>query len=171
MQPDAEAVAVRAAQARVLHAAAVDAETMERNGVLLQVNDTVAQRSYRILAYSRAAAHAGAGLAFAGHHGRGAGEGKTLTAINLAISLARDVNTWVYLVDLDLQRPKVASYLGLQVRQRAERLPRRQARFDEILYSMGVERLGVIPNSQAMEYSSDLLGSPRLRELCQSSGG
>ena len=45
--------------------------------------------------------------------GATAGEGKTLTAINLAMALAQDSNTWVFLVDLDLQRPSVADYLGM----------------------------------------------------------
>src|SRR5215510_10675773 len=37
----------------------------------------------------------------------GLGEGKTLTSINLAISLAREVNHTVLLVDLDLRSPSV----------------------------------------------------------------
>ena len=41
------------------------------------------------------------------------GEGKTLTAVNLAVSLALDPNYTVLLVDLDLRRPKLASYFGL----------------------------------------------------------
>ncbi|MES9818835.1 MAG: hypothetical protein ABW155_19585, partial [Candidatus Thiodiazotropha sp.] len=36
--------------------------------------------------------------------------GKTLTAINLAISLAREVNHSVLLVDLDLRRPSIGQY-------------------------------------------------------------
>ena len=40
------------------------------------------------------------------------------------------------------------------------------AKIDQILYNPGVERLTVVPNAQPMEYSSDLLGSPRIRELC-----
>src|ERR1700731_4569875 len=41
------------------------------------------------------------------------GEGKTLTAINLALSLAAEPNQTVLLVDLDLRRPAVARTLGL----------------------------------------------------------
>ncbi len=46
-----------------------------------------------------------------------AGEGKSLTAINLALlALAQEVNTWVFpLVDLDLQRSQVGGYLGMNV--------------------------------------------------------
>ena len=39
------------------------------------------------------------------------GNGKTLTAINLAISLAQDVNQTIVLVDLDLRRPTLGRYL------------------------------------------------------------
>src|SRR5215472_6446692 len=41
------------------------------------------------------------------------GCGKTLTAINLALSIARQPERSVLLVDLDLQKPQVANYLGL----------------------------------------------------------
>jgi protein-tyrosine kinase len=43
----------------------------------------------------------------------GANEGKTLTAINLAISLAQEVTCTVLLVDADLRHPSVHSYFGL----------------------------------------------------------
>lgn len=170
-QPDAAMVAARAAEARVLPVASVDAETMERHGVLLQVHDTAAQRSYRILRTRVQQRMQAQGWHSLGVTASGAGEGKTLTAINLAISLARDVNTWVYLVDLDLQRPKIASYFGLQFGKGLSDYLAGQADFDEVLYSPGVERFGIVPNSQSLEYSSDVLGSPRVRELCESLAG
>src|SRR3989344_5155217 len=43
----------------------------------------------------------------------GINEGKTLTAINLAISLAMEVNYTVLLVDADLRHPSVHTYFGL----------------------------------------------------------
>ena len=166
-QPDAAAVAARVAQARALPVAAVDAQIMERHGVLLQVADAAAQRSYRILrtrVQQRMQAQGWHSLAVTA---AGVAEGKTVTAINLAISLARDINTWVYLVDLDLQRPRVASYLGLQFDKGISDYLAGKAQFEEVVYSPGLDRLAIIPNSQPVEHSSDVLGSPRIRELCE----
>ena len=46
--------------------------------------------------------------------GPATGCGKTLTAINLAISLAMEVTHTVLLVDLDLRRPSIHEYFGYQ---------------------------------------------------------
>jgi capsular exopolysaccharide synthesis family protein len=97
----------------------------------------------------------------------GSSEGKSTTAINIAISLARDISTWVYLVDLDLQRPKLATYLGLRFDKGLSDYLAGSAEFQDILYNPGVERLVVIPNAQPMENSSDLLGSTKMSKLCQ----
>jgi capsular exopolysaccharide synthesis family protein len=42
------------------------------------------------------------------------GCGKTVTAVNLALSVARQSEQSVLLVDLDMRKPQVARYLGLQ---------------------------------------------------------
>lgn len=42
------------------------------------------------------------------------GCGKTVTGINLAMSIARQIEQGVLLVDLDLRKPHVARYLGLE---------------------------------------------------------
>lgn len=42
------------------------------------------------------------------------GCGKTVMAINLAMSIARQIEQGVLLVDLDLRKPQIARYLGLQ---------------------------------------------------------
>ena len=98
-----------------------------------------------------------------------AGEGKTLTAINLAMALAQDSNTWVFLVDLDLQRPKVADYLGMRNGHGERGLTDfllGDATFEQIIYSpASIDRLAVIPNFQSVANASDLLTSPRMEEL------
>jgi protein-tyrosine kinase len=167
-EPDAATIATRTAQARVLPASRVDMDAMERSGILLQPDSNSAHRAYRILRTRVQQRMQAQGWNSLGITASGVGEGKTVTAINLAIALARDVNTWVFLVDLDLQRPKVASYLGLEFGKGLSDYLAGNAEFDEILYNPGVERLTVVPNGQPMKLSSDALGSPRVREFCKS---
>lgn len=167
-QRDRVRVAVPAVPARSFRAATVDAATMERHGVQWQVIDSSAERSYKILrtrVQQRLDAGSWHSIAITA---AAAGDGKTLTAINLAIALARDVNTRVFLVDLDMQRPQIAAYLGMQFDKGLSDYLGGQAKFDEIVYEPGVERLAVIPNARSLEQSSELLGSPNMFELCQS---
>jgi protein-tyrosine kinase len=147
----------------------LDAQTLENNHVLPQVADGAALRAYKILrtrVLRRLDAHQWHSLAITGVT---AGEGKTLTAINLAIALAQDVNTWVFLVDLDLQRPRVAEYLGLHGANGGKGLSDYllgDASFESITYTpMSMERLSVIPNLEPIAHSSELLGSSKMLEL------
>jgi len=98
----------------------------------------------------------------------GAGEGKTLTALNLAVSLSRDVNQSVMLVDLDLRRFTVAKYFGFSTDVKAGigDYLMGNAEIAEIIYvPSNLERITVIPNREAVENSSDLLASPRMKQL------
>jgi capsular exopolysaccharide synthesis family protein len=100
----------------------------------------------------------------------GAGEGKTLTATNLALSISRDVNQSVLLVDLDLQRSRVADYfgLGVEIKKGIGDYLVGEAEIQDIIYSPnGIPRISIIPNREPMEDSSDLLASPRMMDLLQ----
>lgn len=150
----------------------LDRAVLEENNILPQVTDPAALRAYKILrtrVIRRLEANQWHSFAVTGAT---AGEGKTLTSINLAMALAQDSNTWVILVDLDLQRPKVASYLGLNNSLGERGLTDYllgDATFEQITYSpSSAERLAVIPNFQAVANSSDLLTSPRMDELVRS---
>lgn len=96
------------------------------------------------------------------------GEGKTLTASNLAVSLARDVNQSVILVDLDLRRSTVAKYLGFEIEVQAgigDYLTGK-AELNDIIYApTEMDRIGIIPNREPLENASDLLGGPKMKEL------
>lgn len=100
----------------------------------------------------------------------GAGEGKTLTAANLALSISRDVNQSVLLVDLDLQRSKVAQYFGFDVditNGIGEYLTG-NAEIPDIVYSpSGLQRISIIPNLHTIEQSSELLSGPRMKALME----
>jgi protein-tyrosine kinase len=145
--------------------APVDPQAMERNRVLLRVPDVGISRAYKILrtrVLHRLAANNWFTL---GITGTAAGEGKSLTSVNLALALAQDVNTSVFLVDLDLQRPQLGNYLGMSYEHGLTDYLTGQVDLDQIVYDIGVKRLAVIPNASSVENSSELLGSPRMGEF------
>jgi len=96
----------------------------------------------------------------------GVHDGKTTTAINLAVSLANDRRHTVLLVDCDLKRPAIAASLGIAVDRGIDDLLAGDARIDECLYHpRGFERLVVLPARAALPNSSEMLTGPRGREL------
>jgi protein-tyrosine kinase len=145
--------------------AAVDPEALERNRVLLRVQDVAVSRAYKILrtrVLRRMAANSWFTL---GVTGTCAGEGKTLTAVNLALALAQDPNTWVFLVDLDLQRPQLGAYLGMSYEYGLTDYLTGQAQLEEVIYDIGIKRLAVVPNATPVETSSEHLRSARMADF------
>lgn len=138
--------------------------------VLPQLQDAGALRAYKILrtrVLRRLEANQWHSFALTGVT---AGEGKTLTAINLAIALAQDTSTWVALIDLDLQRPRIADYLGMRNTRGERGLSEYllgNASFENIVYQPEIERLAVIPNFTPLQNSSEMLTSSRMVELMQ----
>lgn len=94
------------------------------------------------------------------------GAGKTLTAINLAITLASQGGHEVFLVDLDMRNPAIAEYFGLP-----EEIAGLAAYFDrkielrDILWDVGVENLMVLGSRDRMADSSERITSKTMQEL------
>lgn len=162
------AAAAQAERARIVPKVACDPAIMEEAGVLLAVEDQAADRAYRVLRTRVQHRMRASGWHSLGVTAAGVGEGKTLTSINLALALARDVGTWVYLVDLDLARPRVASYMGMKIDKGVGDFLTGAASFEEILCSPGVDRLTMALNATPCQRASDLLGTGRDRDLCAS---
>jgi protein-tyrosine kinase len=96
------------------------------------------------------------------------GEGKTLTAINLAIAVAADQNHTALLVDLDLRKPSVHRRLGFEPACGIEDcLQQRRPIYEAMVKIKGYERLTVLPARAPVEQSSELLSTQRMAELVQ----
>jgi len=93
------------------------------------------------------------------------GEGKTLTAINLAITFAREVNKTVLLVDADLMRQNIHRYLGFSQEKGLIDFLVGDRPLKEFIVWPGIERLTVISGGRTVYDSSELLGSPRMESL------
>jgi protein-tyrosine kinase len=153
---------------RELQTVNLDPVVLERNCILPQVADHAALRAYKILRtrlLQRLAAKQWHSVAVTSTK---AGEGKTLTSINLAIALSQDPNTRVCLVDLDLQRPQVATQLGLHCARGLGEYLLGEAEASQVIYKCGGLNLFVIPNTRTFEHSSDMLSSARMLELLRS---
>jgi protein-tyrosine kinase len=96
----------------------------------------------------------------------GKGEGKTLTAINLAIAVAADARHTALLVDLDLRNPSVARRLGFEPTVGIEDcLQSRRPVYEAMVKIAGYERLTVLPARSRTDQSSELLAGQRTGEL------
>jgi protein-tyrosine kinase len=95
------------------------------------------------------------------------GCGKTVTAVNLAFSIARLPERTVTLIDLDLRKPQVANYLGLKEAPSIENLLRGEAKLSEVaVMPEGVQgRLRILPTYRASRDAAEHLSSTRLQEL------
>jgi Mrp family chromosome partitioning ATPase len=97
--------------------------------------------------------------------GTTSGTGKTLTAINLAIAIAADLDRTALLVDLDLRKPGIRHRLGLECRVGIEDCLRRGAPLkDAMIRLVGYERLVLLPARERCDDSSELLASQRTEE-------
>lgn len=94
------------------------------------------------------------------------GNGKTLTAVNLAISLSQEVNQTVLLADFNLRNPGVAQLLGMEdVEYGVTDYLDNQVPLDKILINPEYSRLVILPGNKQLNYSSEMLSSPKMRAL------
>ena len=93
-----------------------------------------------------------------------AGEGKSTTAANLALSFA-EYRRSVLLIEADLRRPRVADYLGLDRTLGLTNVLAGQVAVDEVLQSWGDAGLVVLPSGSIPPNPSELLGSPAMLDL------
>ena len=91
--------------------------------------------------------------------------GNTLTAINLAISIARDFSYTVLLVELDLVNPSFRQIFGFKQREGIVDHLLHDVPIPEIMLNPGIDRLVVIPAGSPVANSSELLSSPKMSRL------
>lgn len=99
--------------------------------------------------------------------GPGSGDGKTLTAINLALSLSREVGQTVLLVDTDLRTPAVHRMFDVPgTPGLSDHLLDGKALRGVLLHPC-IKDLVLLPAGRAVAGSAELLGSAKMRALVQ----
>lgn len=91
-------------------------------------------------------------------------EGKTTSAINLAITLA-DADSRVLLIDADLRRPSVAGYLGIEGSVGLTTLLIQRATIDDVIQPWGSAGLFVMPSGAVPPNPAELVGSKAMARL------
>jgi exopolysaccharide/PEP-CTERM locus tyrosine autokinase len=93
------------------------------------------------------------------------GEGKTLTAINLAITLAQEIDHSILLVDADLRNPMIHNYLGVSCKYGLSDYLAGNVSVSEILVKTGIGNLVLLPAGSTVSNPVELLASDKMRSL------
>jgi protein-tyrosine kinase len=99
------------------------------------------------------------------------GEGKSFTAINLALSLAMEVDYTVMLVDADVARPSVMRVLDLpQGQGLLDLLVDDQVEMSQVLLRTNVDNLTLLPSGSPRDSATELLASSAMTRLIEEIG-
>jgi protein-tyrosine kinase len=93
------------------------------------------------------------------------GEGKTVTAINLALTFALEFSNTALLVDADLKQQNIHKTLGYKSAFGLSDYLLYDQPLNDLIVWPGIEKLTIISGSRTIENSTELLGSNRMREL------
>jgi exopolysaccharide/PEP-CTERM locus tyrosine autokinase len=93
------------------------------------------------------------------------GEGKSFTSVNLAMSIAAELDHTVMLVDADVARPSVLRMLGLPPGPGLLDLLEGRAEMADVLLRTNIDKLTVLPSGTPHPRATELLASDAMRQL------
>jgi Mrp family chromosome partitioning ATPase len=134
--------------------------------LLTKQSDTHSIAAYNILAAKTLSLLRGLGAHTLAITSPKSGAGNTLTAANLAISIARSLHDTVVLVELDLRKPVFYRYFGLNDSDQglSDHLTD-AAELADILIKISGTNLTLLPAGTALDKHPNILGSPLLRQF------
>jgi exopolysaccharide/PEP-CTERM locus tyrosine autokinase len=95
-----------------------------------------------------------------------ASEGKTFTAINLAMSIATEMDKTVLLVDADVAKPDVTARLGVQAEKGLiDVLLEDDLTLPDVLIKTDIPKLTLLPAGRKHVHSTEILASEGMRQL------
>ncbi len=95
-----------------------------------------------------------------------AGEGKTQTSLNLAISIAMELDHTVLLVEADVLRPSALARVGVQASHGLlDLLETPQTQLPDVLLRTNIPKLTLLPAGTASSRSTELLASDAMDHL------
>jgi protein-tyrosine kinase len=99
------------------------------------------------------------------------GDGKTFTSINLAMSMAQEMDLSVLLVDADVAKRHISRLLGVESeRGLLDVLRDESADIDAVVHGTEIPGLCVLPAGKPSENATELLASPRMEAVVKHLG-
>ncbi|HSW65167.1 MAG TPA: XrtA-associated tyrosine autokinase [Dissulfurispiraceae bacterium] len=95
----------------------------------------------------------------------GGGEGKSITAINLAIALAQEFDNTVLFIDADLRRPSLQQYLHIGERPGLTDCLVDGIDMGKVLIKTTIGKLTLLPSGRAVPNPTELLASQKMKVL------
>lgn len=95
-------------------------------------------------------------------------EGKTTTAINLGISIAKEIEYTVLLVDANLRNPELHTYFGIQSEKGLSDYLNDDIELSDLMIRPGnLEHFVILPGGAPIINSSEMLASPKMCSLVE----
>jgi protein-tyrosine kinase len=91
--------------------------------------------------------------------------GKTVIAVNLALSIAHHPSRTALLVDFDLRRPQVAASLGLPQGESLNDVLEGQADLRDAIVHAGIPKFLVLPTQRRVPGAAELLASDKVSKI------
>lgn len=96
------------------------------------------------------------------------GEGKSMVAVNLAISMAQELDKRVLLIDGDLRRCAVDRLLGIEGKRGLSDYLSSDIELSELFHRIdSIPHLSVLPAGGSTDSAAELLSSQKMRDLAQ----
>jgi capsular exopolysaccharide synthesis family protein len=92
-------------------------------------------------------------------------DGKTTTILNVAISIAREKQRTVCVLDLDMRNPSAFRYLGISDARPVSDYFAGEATAEDVLFQTSVPNLVVAGGLSPVDGASEMLAGPRFEEL------
>lgn len=93
------------------------------------------------------------------------GEGKSLTAVNLAISLSQEVSHSALLIDADLRRPSLAAYLDITADTGLAECLSDGVNASSAIIGTGIPKLDLLPAGKSVKNPVECLSSPKMKSI------
>ncbi len=93
------------------------------------------------------------------------GEGKTLTAINLALTFAKEHQQTSLLIDCDFHKQDIYKYMGTGGEKGLVDFFLDNQPLNELIIWPGIEKFSLLSGGRIVQDSTELLGSKKMREL------